>query len=322
MTAGLTVILHTNAPAVAMKVLRDRHPGLSVCPCDSYAGLAALIGETKAEIVYSVRFDGTARFPRSALLESPTVKWVSVGGSGTDHLGHWNPEKVTVTNAAGVAADMMAEYALGAMLSFSLCLRNFARHQRARTWIAGTVEPIQGKTLLLLGLGRTGQALARRAKAMGLATLGVRARPRPTADVDEVHGIEALPELWGRADFIACCVPLLEATRGLIGPAAFAAMKPSAVLIDVSRGGVVDEAALLSALDGCRIKGAALDVFSTEPLPKDHPIWSYENVIVTPHCSSVYDGWEKKALRMFADNLSRFLRGEPLENVVDPVRGY
>ena len=227
-----------------------------------------------------------------------------------------------MTNAAGVAADMMAEYALGAMLSFSLGLRTFARHQRVRTWIAGAVEPIQGKTLLLLGLGRTGQALARRAKAMGMTTLGVRARPMPTADVDEVHGADELPELWGRADFIACCVPLLETTRGMVGPAAFAAMKPSAVLIDVSRGGVMDEAALLSALDAGRIKGAALDVFSTEPLPADHPLWGYDNVIVTPHCSSVSDGVELKTLTMFADNLGRYRRGEPLENVVDPRRGY
>jgi phosphoglycerate dehydrogenase-like enzyme len=322
MTVNPTVILHTNATALAMKILRETHPGLAVYPCDSYAGLAALIERTKAEIVYSVRFDGTPRFPRFALLESPTVKWVSVGGSGTDHLGPWNPEKVVVTNAAGVAADMMAEYALGAMLSFALGLRTFARHQRARSWIAGAVEPIQGKTLLLLGLGRTGQALTRRAKAMGMTTLGVRARPRPTDHVDEVHGVDELPALWGRADFVACCVPLLESTRGLVGPAAFAAMKPSAVLVDVSRGGVVDEAALLSALDADRIKGAALDVFSTEPLPADHPLWGYENVIVTPHCSSISDGVELKTLDMFADNLGRYLRGEPLENVVDPRRGY
>lgn len=113
MTVGPTVILHTSAPALAMKLLRERHPGLAVHPCESYAGLAASIEETKAEIVYSVRFDGTERFPRSALLQSPAVKWVSVGGSGTDHLGPWAPERVTVTNAAGVAADMMAEYALG-----------------------------------------------------------------------------------------------------------------------------------------------------------------------------------------------------------------
>jgi phosphoglycerate dehydrogenase-like enzyme len=322
MSVTPAVILHTNATAQALTVLRETHPDLAVHTCDSYAGLAALIERTQAEIVYSVRFDGTPRFPRSALFESPTVKWVSVGGSGTDHLGPWNPEKVTVTNAAGVAADMMAEYALGAMLSFSLRLRTFSAHQRARTWIAGAVEPIEGKTLLLLGLGRTGQALARRAKAMGMTTLGVRARPRPTPDVDEVHGADELPGLWGRADFIACCVPLLQSTRGLVGAAAFAAMKPSAVLIDVSRGGVIDEAALLSALDAGRIKGAALDVFSTEPLPADHPLWGYDNVIVTPHCSSVSDGVELKTLTMFADNLGRYRRGEPLENVVDPRRGY
>ena len=241
MSISPTVILHTNASALAMKVLHETHPGLAVHTCDSYAALPALIERTQAEIVYSVRFDGTPRFPRSALLESPTVKWVSVGGTGTDHLGPWNPEKVTVTNAAGVAADMMAEYVLGTMLSFSLGLRTFAAHQRARQWTAGSVEPIQGKTLLLLGLGRTGQALARRAKAMGMTTVGVRARPTPTEHVDKVHGADALPDLWGRADFIACCVPLLDSTRGLVGPAAFAAMKPSAVLIDVSRGGIVDE---------------------------------------------------------------------------------
>ena len=101
-------------------------------------------------------------------------------------------------------------------------------------------------------------------------------------------------------------MPLLDATRGLVGSAAFAAMKPSAVLIDVSRGGIVDEAALLAALDASRIKGAALDVFATEPLPADHPLWGYDNVIVTPHCSAINDGLELKTIQMFADNLGRY----------------
>ncbi|RWE90422.1 MAG: D-2-hydroxyacid dehydrogenase, partial [Mesorhizobium sp.] len=109
---------------------------------------------------------------------------------------------------------------------------------------------------------------------------------------------------------------------GLFGEAAFAAMKPSAVLIDISRGGVVEEAALLSALDNKRIKGAALDVFATEPLPAEHPLWGYENVVITPHCAAVYDGWDIKSLHMFADNLARYRKGEPLENVVNPERGY
>ena len=322
MSADPSVILHTDRPAAALTVLKETHPDLTVHGCDSYAALPELIGRVAAEVVYSVRFDGTPRYPRQALVESPTVKWVSIGGSGTDHLGHWDPERLMVTNAAGVAAGMLAEYVLGAMLSFSLDLRGFERRQQARLWGGGGVEPIEGKTVLIIGLGKTGTAVASRAQAMGMRTLGIRARPKPMPCLDEVHGPDALLALLGRADFIVCCVPLLPSTRGLLGMTAFAAMKPSAVLIDISRGGVVDEAALLAALDGKQIKGAALDVFATEPLPADHPLWGYDNVAITPHCAAVYDGWDIKSVRMFADNLKRYRSGAPLENVVSPERGY
>jgi phosphoglycerate dehydrogenase-like enzyme len=157
---------------------------------------------------------------------------------------------------------------------------------------------------------------------MGMQTLGVRARPKLMPSLDEVHGPDALLALLGRADFIVCCVPLLASTRGLLGGAAFAAMKPSAVLIDISRGGVTEEAALLEALDNKRIKGAALDVFTTEPLPADHPLWGYDNVAITPHCAAVCEGWDIKSVRMFADNLKRYRSGQTLENTVNPERGY
>lgn len=322
MSARPPIIIHADEPGPALAVLAESHPDLKVKACETYAGLAEAIIAMEAEVVYSVRFAGTPQFPRQALMESASVKWVSVGGSGTDHLRPWDAAKVTVTNAAGVAADMMAEYALGAMLSFSLDLPGFASHQQARRWTAGKVEPIAGRTVLILGLGKAGQALARRAKAMDMTTLGVRARPKPTAHVDEVHGSDGLPDLWARADFIVCCLPLLETTRGLVNREAFAAMKPTAVLIDVSRGGVVEEAALVVALDAGRIKGAALDVFATEPLPAEHSLWARKNVLITPHCSSVYDGWELRSARMFAENLARYRRGEALTNVVDPARGY
>nr|WP_290428752.1 D-2-hydroxyacid dehydrogenase [Defluviimonas salinarum] len=208
------------------------------------------------------------------------------------------------------------------MLAFSLDLRGFARAQAERRWTAGRVTPIEGRTLLILGLGQTGQAVARRARAMGMTVLGVRARPQPTNHVDEVHGMEALPALWPRADFVLVSVPLLPSTRGLVGTDAFAAMKPGAVLIDVSRGGVCDEPALIAALQDGPLKGAALDVFATEPLPADHPLWAMENVILTPHCSSVYDGWAEKSVAMFAENLDRYRRGAALHNIVDPERGY
>jgi phosphoglycerate dehydrogenase-like enzyme len=316
------VILHTDNPDPARAVVACAHQDLAIHLCDSYEGLVPLVEKTGAEVVYSIRFAGTPKYPRAGLLACPSLRWLSIGGSGTDHIQPWDPQRLTVTNAAGVAADMMAEYAIGAMLSFALGWRTFARAQFAHRWTIGKVEPIAGRTLLILGLGRTAQAVARRAKTLGLTVIGVRARPASTPNVDEVHGIDALPSLWCRADYVLCCVPLLASTRGLVNADAFGAMKPNAVLIDVSRGGVVEEAALLDALHSGAIKGAALDVFTVEPLPADHPLWDLENVIVTPHCSSVYAGWDVKSVEMFSENLARYRRGEPLENVVDPVRGY
>jgi len=316
------VLLHTNNPAPSREVLAKEHPDLAIHTCDSYRELPTMLEQTQAEVVYSVRFDGTPSFPRQALLASKTVKWISVGGSGTDHLNPWNPASLTVTNAAGVAAGMMAQYALGAMLHFSLDLPRFMAAQQRREWISGEVEPLDGKTVLILGLGKTGEAVATCAKALGLNTLGVRARPQPTPNVDEVHGVEALTQLWPRTDFIVVCVPLLPSTRGLVGPEALASVKPTAVLIDVSRGGVVDEDALLAALNENRIRGAALDVFATEPLPADHKLWGYDNVILTPHCSSVYAGWDLKSVELFSKNLTRYRKGEALTNIVSPERGY
>lgn len=318
---GPTVILHTDDPGPALDTARKAHPDLRFHGCDSYEDLPRLVGETGAEVVYTVRFAGTPGFPRAAMVESDTVRWVSVGGSGTDHLAPWDPARVTVTNAAGVAAGMMAEYAIGALLHFSLDFDLFRQAQAERRWISGKVTPIEGQTLLIVGLGQTGRAIARRARAMGMKTLGVRARPARTPDIDEVHPVEALPELWGRADGIAICVPLLDSTRGLVDAAAITAMKPGAVLVDVSRGGVVDQRALARALE-TRLKGAALDVFEAEPLPRDSPLWGLGNVIVTPHCSAVYDGWTLKSVAMFCENLTRFRASEPLRNVVDPDRGY
>ncbi len=322
MTHEPTVLLHTDNPLPARDMVQAAHPDLRVLTCDSYAALPALLDQTAPEVVFSVRFAGTTGFPRDALLGSSTLRWVSVGGSGTDHLSGWDPARVTVTNAAGVASDMMAEYVLGAMLHFSLDLPGFARAKADREWIAGKVTPIEGQRILILGMGQTGQAIARRCKAMGLHVTGVRARPEAMENTDEVHGIAALPALWAMADIIAICVPLLDSTRGMVSAGAIAAMKPGAVVIDVSRGGVTDQTALAEALTKGRLKGAALDVFEREPLARDSPFWAMDNVILTPHCSSVYDGWDLKSLGMFCENLTRYRQGQPLDNIVSPARGY
>ena len=316
------VILHTDAPEPALQLATERHPDLHFTGCDSYAALPGLITETGAEIVYSVRFAGTPGFPRAALTESSTVAWVSVGGSGTDHLGMWDTNRVTVTNAAGVAADMMAEYTLGGLLHFNLGLPSFRAAQARKEWGAGSVRPIEGQSILILGLGATGQAIARRAKAMGMHVTGLRARPQQTENVDTIIATDQLDETLGTVDAIAVCVPLLESTRGLLDADRISRIKPGAVLVDVSRGGVVDQAALAAALAQGQLRGAALDVFEVEPLPTESPLWELDNVIITPHCSSVYGGWALKSVALFCDNLSRWKAGKPLMNVVDPHRGY
>jgi phosphoglycerate dehydrogenase-like enzyme len=178
------------------------------------------------------------------------------------------------------------------------------------------------KTLLIIGLGHTGRAIATRAKAFGMTVLGVRARPQATKHVDEVHGASALPSLLPHADFIAISTPLVPATRDLIGPQEIAAMKPGVVLSDVSRGGVVDQTALGAALETGHVTGAAFDVFEEEPLPASNPLWQHENLLISPHCSSVYEGWEKASFDLFLQNLARWMQGETLVNIVDPKRGY
>ncbi|AZO07939.1 D-2-hydroxyacid dehydrogenase [Mesorhizobium sp. M3A.F.Ca.ET.080.04.2.1] len=317
-----TILLLTDRPDAVLETLGELHPDLRPHVCDTYAGLSEKLADTKAEVVYSILLSGQAKFPKDVLMQAQSVQWISVGGSGIDHLGYWDPGKIMVTNSRGLAAGMMAEYALGTILSFSLRLRHLGRLQIARQWSVGRVEPIEGKTILIVGVGGAGRAVAARAKALGMHTLGIRARPIPIADVDEVHAPASICDVVGRADYIVCCVPLLPATRGLIGSDAFSAMKPSAFLVNMSRGGVVDEKALVDALDRGLIGGAALDVFDVEPLPPDHVLWGYENVVITPHCASAYPDWERDSARMFCDNLTRWRNGEALVNVVYPDRGY
>ena len=316
------VLIHNDRFEDLVDAVRVEHPDLSINGCGTYEDLPDAIKQSAAEVVYSICFAGRADYPRVPLFSAPSVKWISVGGSGTDHLAPWEPTEVMVTNSAGVAADMMAEYAIGALLYFSLNLPKFLQAKSNRTWFSGRVEPLEGKSVLILGLGHTGQAVARRAKAFGMKTIGTRARPAPTEYVDEVFGAEELPDLWQRADATVVAVPLLESTRGLVSSDAFARMPAGSVFVDISRGGVTNQKDLEAALAAGHLKGAALDVFETEPLPRDSLFWAMENVIITPHCSSVYDGWTLKSVAMFCENLARYRSGRPLINVVDPIRGY
>lgn len=323
MARDLSVVVHTADPGPLADIVRARHPDVRVTTCDSYAGLPAVLAAERPEVVFSIRFAGTPRFPAAALIGPSGPRWISVGGSGIDHLGLWDMARTTVTNSAGVAADAMAEYAMGAALHFRLDVPGLEADGRARHWRQERLmRPLRGGVALIVGMGRTGRAVAARARAFGMRVIGVRANPRPMPEIEAVYAPVELPKLWPLADLVVVCTPLVPATRGLVSAADIAAMKHDAILVDVSRGGVTDGRALAAALKAGHLAGAALDVFEKEPLPADHPLWQAPRTLISPHCSSVFDGWEQATIAMFCDNLQRWKNGAPLENVVDPRRGY
>ncbi|MBT5434202.1 MAG: D-2-hydroxyacid dehydrogenase, partial [Rhodospirillaceae bacterium] len=198
----------------------------------------------------------------------------------------------------------------------------FARRQAEHAWAWQDVGHVWGKTVCVVGLGHIGRDIARLCSALGLKVVGTRANPQPTEHVDQVFGADQLHEALALGDYIAVCTPKTSRTIGLIDAEAFAAMKPGAFLIDVSRGGVTLADDLMAALDSDQVAGAALVVFDPEPMPADHPLWDRENVIITPHSTAGFEGWELRALELFAENLAGHLAGKPFFNVVDPVRGY
>lgn len=316
------IILHNDTTDELAEQLQVRFPDAHFRTCNSYEAMPALVENYCPDIVYSVRFAGTPGFPRAALFGPQGPTWIANGGAGIDHLGKWDATQTTVTNAAGVAADMMAEYVFGGFLHFTLDVPGLQIDKAQKNWNQRNVTPLSGKTLLIVGLGHTGRAIASRAKAFGMRVLGTRANPKAMQDVDEVHPASGLVDLLPRADFIAIATPLTEETRGLIGKIEIAAMKSGVILADVSRGGVVDQSALSDALYDGSISGAALDVFETEPLPADNKLWELDNVLISPHCSSVYTGWESASFDLFLKNLALWKTGEKLVNIVDPTRGY
>jgi len=315
------VLLHYDRTELFADYIIERCPDVEVRCCNSYGELPAALAAFAPRVLFCIKFENRS-YPRDAVLACPSIQWVSNGGAGVDHLLPWDPHRLTVTNASGVASRMMAEYVIGGMLALSIGLPGFMRRQVQHRWQFERVAGVSGKTVAIVGLGRTGRAVAELASALGMRVVGTRAHPAPTPGVDKVYPGTELHRALGESDFVVVTAPLLESTRHLIDGAAIAAMKSGACLIDVSRGGVVDQSALILGLESQKLAGAVLDVFESEPLAADSPLWDLHNVIITPHCSSVYAGWELRAAQMFCDNLQRWLSGEALENVVDPERGY
>jgi len=232
---------------------------------------------------------------------------------------------VPLTNGRGVFSQSLGEFVIGAALFFAKDFRRMLRNQAAGEWGQFDVEEVRGQTMGIVGYGDIGRACAQRAHAMGMKVLALRRRPELSEGdrwVSGVYGLDRLLEMMPECDYVVAAAPLTPATRALIGEAAIHAMKQTAVLMNVGRGPVVDEKALIAALESGRIRGAALDVFEHEPLPAGHPFYKLENLLLSPHCADHTADWLEQAMQFFIDQFARFAGGEPLLNVVDKKAGY
>lgn len=275
-------------------------------------------------------------FPRELLAAArdggDRLRWVHSGAAGVGSMLY--PEMlgsgVVLTNAAGLYAEPIAETVIGALLFFARGLDFAVRAQARRHWnkapydaLDTPVREISGATLGIIGFGGIGRAVAARALPLGMRVVALKRTPAAAPPgVELLTGAEGLDALLRRSDFLAITAAQTAATRGLLGERELALLPRHAVLVNVARGGIVDEAALLAALRSDGLRGAALDVFAAEPLPPDSAFWETDNVLVTPHVSGASPRYWERQQALILDNLHRYLSGAPLRNVVDKHAGY
>jgi phosphoglycerate dehydrogenase-like enzyme len=266
---------------------------------------------------------------------APRLRWFQCAGAGVDSLEGTGileaGSGIIVTTAVGINSITIGEYVFGSMLMFNRTWPEMVRLQdrhiwpRSVHWYQLGGRELDGQTLGIIGLGSIGQYVAHLAKAFGMRVLATRrnaSEGEPTPNVDQIYAVAHLHEMLRQSDYVVLSVPLTHETMHMIGEAELRAMRPHAYLVNVGRGRLIDERALVRALREGWIGGAGLDVTEEEPLPPNSPLYSLPNVILTPHISGVSVRYDERLTALFADNLQRFRAGEPLRNVYDPARGY
>lgn len=270
------------------------------------------------------------RVPVEMLAAAPRVRWIQTGGAGVNSfdLQAIADRGVVLTNASGVAAPNMAEHMLGMMIALARRIPRLVLAQAERSWRDHEthleVSELQGQTLLVVGTGDIGCAVAVRAAAFGMTVNGVKRRsggPLPEG-FSTMYGVESLSEALADADHVAITLPDTPGTRGMFDAAAFAAMKPGAMIYNVGRGPVIDTDALIAALRSGHVAGAGLDVTDPEPLPEDSPLWGMDQVLITAHTSGSTPRYWERFADLIADNIRRIQRGDLPRNIVDLTAGY
>jgi D-2-hydroxyacid dehydrogenase (NADP+) len=286
--------------------LRRRFPEITIELVDHHSKAGPYIAAADALVTFAPMLS-------SQVLESATrLKWIQALGTGVDNLIDQAAlrKDVIVTNVRGIHGAPVSEAALAAMLALARGLPRAIRAQDERQWRRFPAQLLHDKTVGIFGIGQIAEALAPKCKAFGMRVVGITSAPRNIAGFNRMHRREELAQVVGDFDFLVLLTPLTAATRNSIDAKIFTAMKPTSYLINLARGGVVDEPALIEALNDKRIAGAALDVFSQEPLPVDHPFWSMPNVIITTHQGGFCDVYIDYALPTVETNMECFLKGD------------
>jgi D-2-hydroxyacid dehydrogenase (NADP+) len=274
-----------------------------------------------AEVIYGLML------PKDLPARAPNLKWVQMMSAGVDRLVQteiWR-SPVLITGVSGIHATPISEFVILEMLMFAKQAALFMGLKKKRDWKRFPVTVLRSRTIGIVGLGSIGREVARLAKAFGMTVVATRRSIKNAGRaryVDTLLPAARLNRLLSESDFVVIAAPLTPETRGLIGEKELRAMKPTAFIINIARGGIIDESALVRAIDEKWIAGAGLDVTSTEPLPPDSRLWDFDNVILSPHISGGMDDYMKKATGLFCENLKRYMEGRKLLNLVDRKRGY
>lgn len=319
MTTILLVDPRSSKDRVA--ALQAAHPGVEFLVPSSRDEIPARIAD--ADAVFGTLSDAEFR-------AATKLRWIQSAGAGVEWL--WRTpaiaeSDVVVTNTRGAHAATIAEHAFGLLLSLTRALRRFDEYQRREEWARGQIAEgivgLKGMTMGIVGFGNIGRAIARRARGFEMEVRAVDARPVPgNEDVADVWPLDRLPDLCRRADVVVVSAPLTPQTKGMIGREQLGLMREGSLLLAMSRGGIIQEPALVEALQSGRLAGAGLDVTETEPLPADDPLWRAPNLIITPHSSGTSRLTTELMWSIFSENVGHFVRDEPFVNLVDKRRGY
>jgi phosphoglycerate dehydrogenase-like enzyme len=323
LTDNITVLVLADPAAPALRKLDAMPPGVNIQIGKTADSLAGSIPQAR------VLFNWTGSKPdvRRILENAPHLEWIHAMYAGLDRslFPELVAHPVPLTNGSGVFSQSLGEFVMLGVLYFSKDVGRMTKAQAEHRWDVYDKTEIRKQTLGIVAHGDIGRAVAWRAKAMGMRVLAQRrnAAPRDGDEyVDRVYGRDGLHEMLPECDYVAVTAPLTPETTGMIGKREFELMKTSAVILNVGRGPVIDEASMIEALRTKRIRGGVLDVFDHEPLPSDSPFWDLDNVLLSAHSADHVDGWVEDAVVFFVEQFARWRNGEPLKNVVDKHAGY